>query len=148
MKRIHAIQEVCMGCGLCEVYCKAKNSKSKDLVEAFREYPPPRSGIRLEVLRPVSFAVQCRHCEEPICVDACFSGALTIDEESGAVLHDETRCVGCWACIMVCPVGALAADFQQRRIVAKCDMCVSEGEPVCVKNCPNEALVLEERKRA
>ncbi len=145
MKRIYSIEESCIGCGLCEVYCKVRKSKSKDLIKAFKEYPQPQSMIRLEVLRPISFTVQCRHCEDPLCIDACLSGALSIDESTGTVLSDETKCIGCWSCIMVCPIGALIADFNHRKVIAKCDMCISEGEPICVTNCPNEALVFEDR---
>lgn len=144
MKRIYSIPDYCMGCGLCEVYCKVRNSKSDDILEAYKERPQPQSRIRVEVSRPISFAVQCRHCIEPLCIDSCFSGALYLDESTGAVLHNEEKCIGCWSCIMVCPVGALTSDFEKNKVIAKCDMCLADGDPVCVKNCPNKALVFEE----
>jgi carbon-monoxide dehydrogenase iron sulfur subunit len=28
------------------------------------------------------------------------------------------------------------------KVIAKCDFCAGQDEPVCVANCPNEALVL------
>ncbi|HII85471.1 TPA: 4Fe-4S ferredoxin, partial [Candidatus Bathyarchaeota archaeon] len=46
MKRIVAREEVCMGCGLCEVYCTVEHSKSKDIVKAYnRESPRPISRV-------------------------------------------------------------------------------------------------------
>jgi len=145
MKKIFSNGEFCMGCGLCEVYCIAQHSKSKDILKAYkREYPRPISRIRLEEKRPLSLAVQCRHCEEPPCVDACLSGAMHKDEETGIVVHDDGKCMGCWTCIMVCPFGAIRMDPLNRKVVAKCDLCPGLEVPVCVANCPNEALVYRE----
>src|SRR4030065_874632 len=106
LKRIIANEEVCMGCGLCEVYCTVQHSKSKDIVKAYnKEKPRPISRVRLEVNKPVYFAIQCRHCEDAPCVTACLSGAMTTDEETGLVTHNKEKCMGCWACVMVCPYG-------------------------------------------
>ena len=142
MKRILVHEEACMGCGLCEVYCKVEHSRSKDTIKAYkREYPRPLSRIRIEEARPISFAVQCRHCEDFPCVIACLSGAMRLDEETGLVIHDPEKCMGCWTCIMVCPYGALVMD---NRAVAKCDLCPDLDVPACVAGCPNQALVYEE----
>jgi carbon-monoxide dehydrogenase iron sulfur subunit len=67
------------------------------------------------------------------------------DEETGAILCDENKCVGCWMCIMVCPFGVIKRDTQGKKIASKCDLCLGEETPVCVVNCPNEALIYEER---
>jgi len=65
LKKIISKQQYCMGCGLCEVYCTVSHSKSKDIIKAYnRENPRPVSRINLEVQKPVSFALQCRHCED------------------------------------------------------------------------------------
>ena len=142
MKRILVDEEVCMGCGLCEVYCKVEHSKSKDIIKAYkREYPRPLSRVRVEEARPISFAVQCQHCEDPPCVIACLSGAMRLDEETGLVIHDPEKCMGCWTCIMVCPYGALVMGS---KAVAKCDLCPDLDVPACVAGCPNQALVYEE----
>ncbi len=147
MKRIFAKEEACMGCGLCEVYCKVQHSKSKDIIKAYKkETPKPLSRVRREAAKPVSFAVQCRHCENPPCVAACLSGAMRVDEENGTVTHDAEKCMGCWTCIMVCPYGAITADVVDRKVVAKCDLCPDLDVPACVANCPNEALLYEEVK--
>ena len=57
------------------------------------------------------------------------------------VTLDQERCIGCWTCIIACPYGALARDISSHTIV-NCDFCPEHEVPVCVANCPNEALVL------
>jgi len=136
-----------MGCGLCEVYCTVQHSKTKDVVKTYnKEKPRPISRVRLEANRPVSFATQCRHCEDASCVTACLSGAMTKDEKTGMIMHDPERCIGCWTCVMVCPYGAIKMDIN-KKIVAKCDLCSELEVPTCVANCPNGALVIKEVKR-
>lgn len=41
---------------------------------------------------------------------------------------------------MVCPYGVIKGNETEKRVASKCDLCVDEDIPVCVKNCPNEAL--------
>jgi len=143
MKRIIAKEEICMGCGLCEVYCTVQHSKTKDIIKAYKETPKPISRVRLEVAKPISFAIQCRNCEDAPCVTACLSGAMTIDEENGLIKHNKDKCIGCWTCVMVCPYGALKMDISGK-VVAKCDLCQELESPACVANCPNRALIVKE----
>ena len=146
MKRIYIKEEACIGCHLCEVYCQVGHSQSKDLIKSFkRESPRPLSRLCVEENRPISFAVQCRHCTEPPCVYACLTGALQRDPDNGVVTVDAERCIGCWTCIIACPFGTMRQDIHQGK-VAKCDLCPGEDVPVCVANCPNEALVYAEAK--
>lgn len=146
MKRVFAKEEVCIGCRLCEIHCLVEHSKSKKIVKAFREeFPRAMPRVMVEEKGGVSFAIQCRHCDQPYCAEACMTGALYKDEKTGAVLHDSDKCVGCWMCIMVCPFGAVQRDKQSKKIASKCDLCPSKEIPVCVVHCPNEALVFEER---
>ncbi len=143
-RRIYPKEEVCIGCGLCEVYCLGQHSRYKDLVKAFKkESPRALSRIRLEQKGLVSFALQCRHCEEPLCVYSCLTGALYQDPQTGVVDVDLEKCMGCWTCVMVCPYGAILPDFIRKKI-AKCNLCPSLATPACVANCPNEALVYVE----
>ena len=145
MRRILCKEEVCIGCGLCEVHCLVQHSKSKDIIKAYKqEVPKPVSRVRLEVKRPLAIAIHCQHCQDPPCVTACLSGAMQKDEETGLVTHDEEKCMGCWTCIMVCPYGAIKRDTAKRRVAAKCDLCSELETPACVANCPNEALIYKE----
>ena len=149
MKRIFVKEEFCMGCELCDVYCKVQHSASKDMIKAYKvEQPVPLSRLRVEKDKPVSFSVQCRHCEDSPCVNACLSGARYIDDKTGAVLHNAEKCMGCWTCVMVCPFSAvvMVVNGSGRKVVAKCDLCQGLEEPACVANCPNQALVFKEVK--
>ena len=140
MKRAYTKEEGCIGCHLCEVYCQVGHSQSKDVIKAFkRESPRPLPRVRVEGKRPVSFSVRCQHCNDPPCVYACLTGALSQDPDSGVVNVDEERCIGCWTCLLVCPFGVIRQDAEQKKVL-KCDLCQGEEIPVCVANCPNEAL--------
>lgn len=63
------------------------------------------------------------------------------DPITGIVAVDAEKCIGCWTCIIACPYAALTRDVSGKA-VAKCDLCPGQVVPVCVANCPNEALVL------
>ena len=146
MKKIYAKEEVCIGCRLCEIYCIVQHSRSKKIIKAFREEKEELvPGVFVEDSGALSFAVQCRHCDDAQCVAACITGAMRKDEQTGAVAHDPERCVGCWMCIMVCPMGAVRRNIEHGKVASKCDLCGGEEMPVCVANCPNEALVYEDR---
>lgn len=142
VRRIEARIEYCMGCGLCEVYCVAAHSESKDVLRAHRrETPRPVARCVVERHGAVSFALQCRHCDRALCTEACMTGAMVKDSQSGAVTHEVERCIGCFMCVMACPNGAIAIDSERGKAVAKCDLCVEVGEPACLANCPNAAIV-------
>ena len=144
MKRIYIKEEVCIGCHLCEVYCQLQHAQHRDLIKAFkRESPRPLPRLRVEENGPIAFSVRCRQCDEAPCVYACLTGALTRDEVTGVIVVDEERCAGCWTCILACPFGAIRRDSKVGKAI-KCELCEGESMPVCVTNCPNEALVYVE----
>ena len=146
MKQIYVNEEYCIGCRLCEIHCLVQHSQSKKIIKAFKE-EAPRAMERLVVEEegPLSFAMQCRHCEDAVCVEACITGAMHRDEETGTVQCDEDRCVGCWMCIMVCPFGAIQRNLVGNKAASKCDLCYTQDIPACVAHCPNEALTLIEK---
>lgn len=142
-KRIVVREEFCIGCRLCEVYCVTQHSKSKDIIKAYKfEENRPESGIYFEESWPISFAMQCRHCDEAVCLYACPTGALYRDRKTDRVLFNSEKCIGCWMCIMVCPYGVIKPDFKNKKVASKCDMCIESEFPACVEHCPNEAIVL------
>ncbi len=146
MKRIYIHEEYCIGCRLCEIHCLVHHSESKKIVKAFKEeFPRAMSRLVVEEQGYLSFALQCRHCEEAPCVEACITGAMHRDPETNAILCDQEKCVGCWMCVMVCPFGVIKRDMEIKQVASKCDLCQGEEVPVCVRNCPNEAITFEER---
>lgn len=138
MKRVYAVEKLCLNCKLCEVYCKTAHSKSKNIIKAYKyETPVPESRIFIEGDNTASLAFSCRHCEHPACVEACITGAMLKDPETGVVTNIKERCIGCMTCLLVCPYGAIRPGH----IAYKCDLCQGEATPACVANCPNRALV-------
>jgi len=144
MKRVYVNEEWCLGCHLCEYYCAFANSGISDMAKALKGVTiNPR--IKIEEKDNISFAVSCRHCEEPLCVKSCITGALTIND--GVICINQDKCIGCYTCILACPYGAvMPAD--DGHTIQKCELCTKNscGEPACVKGCPNKAIVFEERQ--
>ncbi len=142
VKRVYVNEQWCLGCHLCEYYCAFANSNETDMVKALKDIViHPR--IQIEQKDNISFAVSCRHCEEPLCVKGCITGALSINE--GVISVDQNKCIGCFTCILCCPYGAISAGDES--IIQKCELCTNNkhGSPHCVKGCPNNAIVFEER---
>ena len=143
MKRVFVNEQWCLGCHLCEYNCAFANSGARDMVTALRGKPIfPR--IRVEEGGGVTYAVSCRHCTDPICVRSCISGALHIVD--GRVCIDHEKCVGCLTCVLVCPYGAVLPGPDGAAM--KCELCLENacGAPACVEDCPNRAIVYEERE--
>jgi anaerobic carbon-monoxide dehydrogenase iron sulfur subunit len=142
-RRIAIKEEYCIGCRICEVFCITRHSKSGDIIKVYKgSEPRPVSGIYFEEKGSLSFAIQCRHCDDAPCIENCPAGAMYRDEKTGQVLHNSERCVGCWMCVMACPLGVIKIDYTEKRVVSKCDLCIEEGFPACVEHCPNEAIYL------
>ena len=142
MKKIYVNEKWCLGCHLCEYNCACANSGLTDMVKALKGKPIyPR--IRVEGNEKITYAVSCRHCTDPLCVNSCISGALHL--ENGTVCIDHDKCVGCLTCVLVCPYGAIAEG--EHGAVQKCELCLknSAGAPACVAGCINGAIVYEER---
>lgn len=146
LKQILVRSNRCLGCKTCELACTIAHSAGKDIFSAFLGGDKAVSRVQVETNaeRSINLPVQCRHCREPKCVNACMTGAMHLDDQTGLVLNREEKCVGCWMCVMVCPYGAIVPSEEQK-VAIKCDQCLSEGhEPACVKACPTKAIMFME----
>lgn len=144
MKRVYVNEDVCLGCHLCEYYCAFSHSGKSNMIKAFNGPDVPQPRIQVEEGDGINFAVSCRHCENPMCVKSCITGAMHIDE-NGTIVNDEKKCVGCWTCVVACPYGAIVRG-KDKKVAKKCDLCTESGTtPACVAGCPNNAVVFEDR---
>lgn len=132
----------CSGCQACVVACQEKNHMAADAASF-------RSVVRLEEgdggsARLGFVSLACLHCLPAPCLAVCPSGALRRPRPDGPVLVERNLCVGCKACLGVCPVEA--PRFADGRHMTKCDLCadwLEQGrEPACVRVCPTRALSL------
>lgn len=142
MKRVYVNEDWCLGCHLCEYNCAYANSGLDDMVKALKG-KPVFANVHIEEADGITYAVSCRHCKDPLCARSCIAGAISI--EDGTVKIDREKCVGCLTCVLVCPYGAVAAGANGA--AQKCELCLANscGSPACVKGCPNNAIVYEER---
>lgn len=161
----------CVGCRKCEKACNEVNAlpppkipfedmrildhKRRPDAQTFtvinRYYP----GIKNErnELSPVFSKVQCMHCQDPACVSACVTGALS-KKENGAVHYDAAKCIGCRYCMVACPFQIPAYEYEDNLTprIMKCTFCFERiskdgGLPGCAQICPVEAITFGRRSK-
>ena len=147
VKEIFVNIEKCLGCKSCELACAIEHSQSKSLFGILSESPIPRNRVFVEYGDGKKVPLQCRHCQEAPCIDACISGAMKWDNQTNLVAHDKGKCVGCWMCIMVCPFGVIGRE-KESKVALKCDRCHERDEPACVEACPTHALLFKTLEEA
>jgi len=130
----------CTNCKTCEIACKDFNDPGN--CRRIRKVRTFEGGEFPQVFA-YNISMSCNHCEAPICVEHCPTGAYTKRASDGIVVHDPERCIGCRYCAWLCPYGAPQYDPEERR-VRKCNLCVEELDkgksPVCVTACPMRAI--------
>ncbi len=84
----------------------------------------------------------CNHCTNPVCVQACATGALS-KREDGLVLRDEDACLGDRFCMEACPYKKIYFNYE-RHVAQQCIGCFPRIEagvaPACVRQCPGRAV--------
>ena len=137
----------CSGCKTCQVACKDKNRLPTGVLWR-RVYEISGGGWEsrghawVSTVFAYNISLACNHCDRPICVEVCPTGAYT-KRPDGVVLHDSAKCIGCRYCTWACPYGAPQYDEQAGR-TSKCSFCVENIDaglpPTCVAACPMRAL--------
>jgi len=127
----------CVGCKTCQAACKDKNGLNCG--HFFRRVitlPAGDGGL------PANYSGMCGHCERPACADGCEVGAMRKNED-GTVSNDQSKCIGCGACVWNCPNGAPKLS-ELNGVSQKCNSCADLREkgrkPMCVDACPTFAL--------
>ncbi|MFA5537521.1 MAG: DMSO/selenate family reductase complex B subunit [Bacillota bacterium] len=129
----------CIGCKACEIACKDKNEQPIGVryrkVETFEGGSFPKPYV-------FHLSMSCNHCEKPLCVYNCPTGAL-YKRPDGIVAHDRDKCIGCQYCTWSCPYGA-PQYIEEIGKSGKCDFCADLIDlgmnPACVDACVMRAL--------
>jgi len=131
---------LCIGCKACEVACKSENNVPLGSWRLRVKYVD--SGVFPDVKRAFT-PLRCNHCENAPCERICPVSALHY-LDNGIVNIDKNRCIGCAACMMACPYGAIYMD-PITNTADKCTYCAHRIEsglqPACVIVCPTEANI-------
>ena len=152
--------DTCVGCHACAVNCKEWNTGGEaGILPDYDPYGEKPDGVWFNRIhsyetgtdgcaRTVNFPRSCLHCENPLCVTVCPTGASFKRAEDGIVLVDTDLCIGCKLCSWACPYGAREFD-EQSGVMRKCTLCIdriyddslpeAEREPACVATCPAKA---------
>jgi len=156
-KVIEVIIGKCVACHSCELACSLAHSKSKDLMVAIREKDKTYPRIILERDAGDVIPFHCRHCTEAPCITVCPTQAMFRLNELSPIILDKAKCIGCNACVIVCPFGVIKKGSDGKSLI-KCDLCIErlrEGEePACAEACPTHAIryisteqISEERRK-
>ena len=148
---------LCGGCQGCEIVCAEKYGFPLSGDE-------PLPGIKRETNETRRVAINCfktskgeqymrkacNHCNNPACASACLTKAM-LKTDQGPVIWREEKCMGCRSCMVSCPFDIPKFEYNSSNPkINKCRMCfelILEGEkPVCVANCPAEALIFGKRR--
>ncbi|MFQ6095645.1 MAG: 4Fe-4S dicluster domain-containing protein [Candidatus Bathyarchaeia archaeon] len=114
----------CTGCRRCEIACTLHHED---------QIWPEASRVRVFMLVPgVEIPHLCSQCTDYPCVESCPFDALSVDEETSAVLVDREKCTACGVCIKACP-GKVPHIHPKDDYILICDLC--GGDPRCVRAC-------------
>jgi carbon-monoxide dehydrogenase iron sulfur subunit len=118
---------------MCELACSMKHHGVLN---------PDLARVRIVTLKSVETHVPriCMACDDAPCIKVCPMNARQ-RETNGTIVTDEDRCIGCRACIYICPTGTPAVNPHTHKTMT-CDMCKGEDSaPWCVVACRFEGAL-------
>lgn len=111
------------------------------VIECSYFYHPYNNGI-ISLIELATYALICRQCEEPHCVNACPKDALE-KLEDGTLERHTVRCVNCRSCSHACPYGTIFPEILPT-FTHICDYCQGRDDYTCASTCPYGALAILE----
>ena len=128
----------CTGCQRCEINCTIVNdgcvSSHISRVKVTRNLMND-NGHGTYQDDWVYFPDTCRQCEDPWCGNACPQEAIYADDR-GVKLVDESKCIGCGACVEACPWHMPTINPETQK-ASKCILCGA-----CIEGCVTGALAM------
>jgi len=116
----------CTGCRICELRCALLFEKVNN---------PKKARIKVVRAEPaIDEPVFCIQCDNPPCVEVCPTKALEKNPRTGVIILKEDLCIGCRACVLACPYGAIFVNPEDGKVLK----CVACG--YCTKYCPVQCL--------
>jgi Fe-S-cluster-containing dehydrogenase component len=150
-KIIFRDKDKCIACFACVVACKIKHHTSPFPVSPPEAEPKGVKRVNVYQIGPFVEAekvvqffqpLSCMHCVDAPCISVCPFSAIYKDREFGITLVRKEKCIGCRACLWVCPFGAPSFDENGKMVL--CDMCIDrlkEGrKTACEATCPAGAI--------
>jgi Fe-S-cluster-containing dehydrogenase component len=152
---------LCIGCKACEVACNEANNTPPDTRgDGLHQSAADLNDLTRNIIKlyksddgsVTSFVKrQCMQCFDPACAAGCPFQALHKDHETGVVLWDGDKCIGCRYCTITCPYSV--PRFQWKGfdpVVTKCELCshrLAKGlKPGCSSVCPTGAVIFGSRE--
>ncbi len=130
----------CTACHRCEIACAMAHHGA---------CRPELARIRIHCFEDPAFNVPvvCMACEDAPCIKVCPVNAR-VRVINGSVVTNEDRCIGCRACVYICPVASPAVNPFTGQTMT-CDMCADQEDgPWCVAACRTEgALWIDDGQR-
>jgi len=157
----------CIGCGNCVRACATENDVPDGFFRTWveRYHVSDYNLTEPEVISPdggkEGFPIveedagkyfyvpkMCNACADSPCTQVCPVGATFVSPD-GAVLVDQTYCLGCAYCVQACPYGCRYIH-PTKHVADKCTLCyhrITKGlTTACVENCPTGARQLANLK--
>ena len=132
----------CVSCNACSAACILENGWTIQPRNIYTYNSEAEESFPV-----INLSLACNHCELAVCMKGCPSSAFSRDRVTGAIIIDDTKCIGCRYCQWNCPYDAPKFDIEKRTI-GKCNLCYSrlmEGlQPACSSACPTGALNFSE----